>query len=124
MRFPRAAATDGKIVTLVTEGNVGTIVIEVGLKNQGDSSASLTVLNLIVPAWTREHLTWSGPQGEDLAERSAAAETEERLTDPAGAATDAVSLRSSSRASPVARTTSSSRDSGLTCRSGAKDGCR
>lgn len=92
VRFPQAADTDGEIVTLITEGNGGTIRIEVGLKNQGDRAAGLTVLNLIVPAWAREFLTWSGPLGQDLAERSTPAPTDERLSDPTGVSMDAVYL--------------------------------
>jgi hypothetical protein len=36
VKFPPADDTDGEIVTFVTEGNGGTIRIEVGLKNEGD----------------------------------------------------------------------------------------
>jgi hypothetical protein len=50
------------------------------------------VLNLIAPEWARSSLTWSGPLGEDLAERSTPATTDERLTDPTGATTLAVFL--------------------------------
>jgi hypothetical protein len=92
VKFPPADDTDGDIVTLVTEGNGGTIRIEVGLKNQGNRAAGLTVLNLIAPAWTRNSLSWSGPQGQALDVRSPPAPTDEQLTDPTGASTDAVYL--------------------------------
>ena len=92
VKFPQAADTGDEVVTLVTEGNSGNIRIEVGLKNEGDRAAGFTVLNLVVPAWARHSVRWSGPLGEELGTRSPPAETDEQLTDPAGETTGAVYL--------------------------------
>lgn len=93
VKFPQADDDgEGPIATYITTGTGGQVIIEVGLKNNGQRAATVTVFNLVVPAWAKSRLRWTGARGEELGEPSRVAPTDELLIDPTGATTESVYL--------------------------------
>jgi hypothetical protein len=62
---PADATAEGLIEI---DGNAGTFVVEIGLKNTGDKAAGPAIINLLAPEYVE--LRWSGPRGEDLGQEA------------------------------------------------------
>jgi hypothetical protein len=64
-------------------GTAGTVIVRVGLSNDGERAAGATVINVLVPRRT-ESFAWCGPNGEPLPDLPSPEPIPETLTGPDG----------------------------------------
>jgi len=77
---PLRADDDGVIHT---KGSKAYVIVEIGLKNDGNRAAGPTVINVVAPRHL-ETLRFCGPSGEELPATQAPAEAAETLVDAQG----------------------------------------